>query len=159
MVSPPAIAMLNSPSCHGYFIGLVELVKITTDDWRSLSVACCFTSCRTAHPSNVRDTGTTILPALFTCGIGIQLIIERLKGPWSRGLLLYLIAVDGIYGLISHHPYQYTYYNALVGGTQGAFRRFETDYWLTCYKEVMEEHINASPTQYPEIHVLRNYSV
>jgi hypothetical protein len=36
------------------------------------------------------------------------------------------------------HPYEYTYYNTFVGGTGGAYRSYETDYWLTCYKESLE---------------------
>ena len=27
---------------------------------------------------------------------------------------------------------------AFVGGTGGVFRHYETDYWLTCYKEAVE---------------------
>jgi hypothetical protein len=41
-------------------------------------------------------------------------------------------------GIIRLHPYEYTYFNSLIGGTAGAFRRYETDYWLTCYKESVE---------------------
>ncbi len=26
-----------------------------------------------------------------------------------------------------------------IGGTAGAFRHYETDYWLTCYKEAVEQ--------------------
>ncbi|MEO5887536.1 MAG: hypothetical protein ABIQ77_07725, partial [Anaerolineales bacterium] len=37
------------------------------------------------------------------------------------------------------HPYEYTYYNLLVGGTSHVFRNYETDYWLTCYKESVEQ--------------------
>ena len=33
------------------------------------------------------------------------------------------------------HPYEYIYYNGLVGGVQGAFRRYELDYWGTSYRE------------------------
>jgi hypothetical protein len=33
------------------------------------------------------------------------------------------------------HPYEYIYYNRLVGGVQGAFRRFELDYWGISYRE------------------------
>ena len=36
------------------------------------------------------------------------------------------------------HPYEYTYYNTFIGGTDGAFRNYETDYWLTCYKDAVE---------------------
>ena len=42
-------------------------------------------------------------------------------------------------GIVQLHPYEYTYYNSLVGGTSGAFRQYETDYWLTCYKEAVEQ--------------------
>ena len=42
------------------------------------------------------------------------------------------------------HPYEYAYYNSFVRGTDGAFRNYETDYWLTCYKEALEE-LNSSP--------------
>ena len=52
-------------------------------------------------------------------------------------LILVILVLPGIIGIISLHPYPYTYYNALVGGTGGAFRRFDTDFWLTCYKETM----------------------
>jgi len=34
------------------------------------------------------------------------------------------------------HPYQYIYYNSFVGGVDGAFRRFELDYWLTSMHEL-----------------------
>jgi hypothetical protein len=49
-----------------------------------------------------------------------------------------ILLLPGIVGFVQLHPYQYTYYNSFVGGTNGAFRRYETDYWLTCYKESVE---------------------
>lgn len=33
------------------------------------------------------------------------------------------------------HPYEYVYFNALVGGLQGAFEKYETDYWGKTQKE------------------------
>ena len=33
------------------------------------------------------------------------------------------------------HPYEYVYFNQLIGGTRGAEERFETDYWATSYRE------------------------
>lgn len=48
-----------------------------------------------------------------------------------------LILAPGIFALVRLHPYPYTYYNAFIGGVGGAFRRYETDYWLTCYKETL----------------------
>jgi hypothetical protein len=39
--------------------------------------------------------------------------------------------------MIRLHPYEYTYYNSFIGGTGAAFRSYETDYWLTCYKDAV----------------------
>jgi len=49
------------------------------------------------------------------------------------------LLAPGIYGFIQLHPYEYTYYNSFAGGTNGAFRKYETEYWLTCYKEAVEQ--------------------
>ncbi len=50
-----------------------------------------------------------------------------------------LIFLPAIYSSIQLHPYQYAYYNTFIGGTSGAFRTYETEYWLTCYKEAIEQ--------------------
>jgi hypothetical protein len=52
------------------------------------------------------------------------------------------------------HPYEYAYYNSLVGGTGGAFRVYETDYWLTCYKEAVEQ-FNGFATRPANLYVHR----
>ena len=49
-----------------------------------------------------------------------------------------LTLLPGLLGIFQLHPYEYTYYNIFVGGTGGAYRSYETDYWLTCYKESLE---------------------
>jgi len=48
------------------------------------------------------------------------------------------LLLPGLLGIVRLHPYEYTYFNSMIGGTGGAFRRYETDYWLTCYKESVE---------------------
>jgi len=40
--------------------------------------------------------------------------------------------------MIKLHPYQYIYYNELVGGLKGAYGQYETDYWGKAYKEATE---------------------
>jgi hypothetical protein len=156
---------LTIPVLALFLIGmLATLVKILNRqiDWRSFSVVLLpfflyifYVALLTPPMYDGYRHSLFILPVLFVlAGMGLQLILEHLNRPWSRGLLVFLVAFTGIYALITHHPYQYTYYNVLVGGTQGAFRRFETDSWLTCYKEVMEEYINPNPVQYAAIHVI-----
>jgi hypothetical protein len=80
-----------------------------------------------------------ILPPVFiVIGMAFQAGYELIKQKWLQVLLTCLLVIPGIYGMISIHPYQYTYYNAIVGGVSGANRIYETDYWLTCYKETFE---------------------
>jgi hypothetical protein len=87
-----------------------------------------------------------ILPPLFVfAALALQALFERLRRPWAAGLALAIVLLPGIIALLSLHPYQYTYYNALAGGTGGAFRRYETDYWLTCYRELMNELNGSAP--------------
>ena len=57
---------------------------------------------------------------------------------WLR-LIFLLLILPGITSNKDLHPYEYAYYNSFVGGTGGAFRTYETDYWLTCYKEAVEQ--------------------
>jgi len=81
-----------------------------------------------------------ILPPLFVfIGFMFEFLHNYLKPAWLRAGLGFLLILPGMYGIIQLHPYQYIYYNSIVGGTSGAFRRYETDYWLTCYKESVEE--------------------
>ena len=87
-----------------------------------------------------------ILPPVFVfIALAFQALFERLRRPWVSGLLLAGTLLPGLIGLASLHPYQYTYYNTLAGGTGGAFRRYETDYWLTCYRELMSELNQTAP--------------
>ncbi len=80
-----------------------------------------------------------ILPPLFIfAGFAFDKIFELVKSRWAVGLLTSLFLLPGILGFIQLHPYEYAYYNSLTSGVGGAFRTYETDYWLTCYKEAVE---------------------
>lgn len=56
-----------------------------------------------------------------------------------------ILLLPGLLAMPKLHPYEYTYYNSFIGGTRGAFRQYETDYWLTCYKETMQEFNQITP--------------
>jgi hypothetical protein len=80
-----------------------------------------------------------ILPPLFIfTGFTFEKIFEFIKSQWAVGALTFLLLMPSIYASFQLHPYEYTYYNSFTGGTSGAFRTYETDYWLTCYKEAVE---------------------
>jgi hypothetical protein len=41
--------------------------------------------------------------------------------------------------LVELHPYEYLYYNPLVGGLQGASGRYATDYWVNIMPEAVQD--------------------
>lgn len=51
--------------------------------------------------------------------------------------ILGLALIPGLLSILRLHPYEYTYYNALIGGVEGANGRYELDYWCTAYREAM----------------------
>jgi hypothetical protein len=87
-----------------------------------------------------------MLPPVFLfAGLGMQEIIKRINLQWLRYGFAALILLPAIYHGITLHPYQYAYYNSYIGGTDSAFREYETDYWLTCYKEAVEDFNEVAP--------------
>jgi hypothetical protein len=79
-----------------------------------------------------------ILPPIFIfTAFTLEALIDHLPS-WLYAGLIFLFLVPAILGIARLHPYEYTYYNSFVGGTNGIFRQYETDYWLTCYKEAVE---------------------
>ena len=96
-----------------------------------------------------------ILPPIFIfAGIAFDFLTEHIAISWLRAGLILILIAPGIAGIIQLHPYEYTYYNSFVGGTSGVFRRYETDYWLTCYKEAIET-LNQSVSDPANLYVHR----
>jgi hypothetical protein len=80
-----------------------------------------------------------ILPPVFIfIGLAFDFLFDHIASSWLRAGLILLMIAPGIAAIIQLHPYEYTYYNSFIGGTSRAFRNYETDYWLTCYKEAVE---------------------
>jgi hypothetical protein len=91
-----------------------------------------------------------VLPPVFVLtAAGAQSVLRLLPVTWLRPALASALILPGLVGIIRLHPYEYTYFNSMIGGTGGAFRRYETDYWLTCYKESVERlaDIASSPSR------------
>jgi 4-amino-4-deoxy-L-arabinose transferase-like glycosyltransferase len=80
-----------------------------------------------------------ILPPVFLfAGFAFEKLFSWFHSRWVNIALLAAILLPAVFGIVQLHPYQYTYYNTFIGGMGGAFRKFETDYWLTCYKQAIE---------------------
>lgn len=61
---------------------------------------------------------------LVTAGAGVAIAAALI---WNAAILVRL------------HPYQYLYYNTLVGGLESAVRRYVTDYWVNIMPEAVHQ--------------------
>ena len=50
-------------------------------------------------------------------------------------LVLAAGVISTVYQAVQLHPYEYIYYNSLVGGLPGAYKDYETEYWSTAFSE------------------------
>jgi hypothetical protein len=87
-----------------------------------------------------------ILPPIFIfAGLTFEFLfelmhrIQLIQPLWLYAGFILVILLPGALGIFRLHPYEYSYYNSFIGGTDGAFRKYETDYWLTCYKEAVQQ--------------------
>jgi 4-amino-4-deoxy-L-arabinose transferase-like glycosyltransferase len=82
-----------------------------------------------------------VLPSMaLLCGLGAAWILGRTarRGRlFASGLLVLALAVP-LRDLVLLHPYQSSYFNALVGGVDEAWRSYDTDYWASSYREAMQ---------------------
>lgn len=97
-------------------------------------------------------------PAFALAAAGMDWLFARMQSPTWRVSVAAVALLPGLAGIWALHPYEYAYFNSLVGGTQGAFRHYETDYWLTCYKEAVER-FNGTVTDPARLFVHREAEV
>jgi tetratricopeptide (TPR) repeat protein len=54
---------------------------------------------------------------------------------WGIIVLIVVLSIHPLKFMIKNHPYEYLYYNQLVGGLRGAYSNFETDYYYISQTE------------------------
>ncbi len=83
-----------------------------------------------------------VLPPLAVlAGIGFDAALNTLSprrwlATGATGVLA-LVLLWNATVLVRLHPYEYMFYNPLVGGLQGADRRYEMDYWVNMMPEAV----------------------
>jgi 4-amino-4-deoxy-L-arabinose transferase-like glycosyltransferase len=85
-------------------------------------------------------------PLFILAAIALELVFKKLTPTWVRLLIIAIIALPGVYAAAKLYPYQYVYYNSLVGGTAGARDRFEMDYWRTSMREAAVKLNEIAPS-------------
>jgi len=83
-----------------------------------------------------------VLPGLAVlAGIGAGRLLHHLQRPVAKAIAGVAIVIGlllPVPDMVRIHPYQYAWYNELVGGPSGAGGRYESDYWLLSYREAAE---------------------
>lgn len=86
---------------------------------------------------------TFIVPPLAAlAGFGFDALLRqtaprRILGLATAGALVAAFAWNASL-LVRLHPHQYLFFNPLVGGLEGATRRYDTDYWVNIMPEAVE---------------------
>jgi hypothetical protein len=86
---------------------------------------------------NIRQLHFVLVPMFLVAAIGLDGLMAAVRRRWAQALLLGLVLLPGVAGIVRLHPYEYTYFNALAGGTAGAEGEYGLDYWCTSYREAM----------------------
>jgi len=125
-------------SQQGYFVSLVLILT-----WLVILVAYVLLR-RPAMYDGFRHFLFILPPIFIFIGLAFEFLFEKISyrpinTSWLRACTLIILLAPGFSGIFQLHPYEYTYYNSFIGGTSGAFRQYETDYWLTCYKDAVEQ--------------------
>jgi hypothetical protein len=86
-----------------------------------------------------------VIPALATlAGIGLDAaataLATRGRLAASGGLAIVTASLlSGAVTLVRLHPYEYLFYNTVVGGLEGASRRYDLDYWFSSMPEALNQ--------------------
>jgi len=80
-----------------------------------------------------------ILPSLFVfAAIGFEKLTKILTKRFTLNAIFLILLLPGIIVGIWLDPYEYVYYNALVGWTGNIERKYEADYWNTSFCEAAQ---------------------
>ncbi len=96
-------------------------------------------------------------------GIGLDWLVREIavaSRRFAAGAIaaIALVLIWNAAILVALHPYQYLYYNPLVGGLEGASRLYVTDYWVNIMPEAVDD-LEAYIGHLDETKPGRNYRV
>ena len=114
--------------------------------WGVLLLACFFplayiTIKQPAVHNGIRHLLFVLPTAAIIMAVGFVAITDYLKQTPLRLIMnivfsLYLAYAASL--LVRLHPYQYVYFNSIVGGSAGALGQYETEYWYTSTGEAVD---------------------
>jgi len=143
---PKLLALTLTEPVWPLFAAGIIIAARSKKDWKSLSLIFLWFIVpllyvvikRPPLSDNFRHFLFIIPPIFLFAGLAFNALEGWLRPRWAVVLIGAILLAPGIVAIQQLHPYEYTYYNSLVGGTNQVNRLYETDYWLTCYKESTE---------------------
>jgi hypothetical protein len=105
--------------------------------------------------SGLRHFLFVLPPVAVLAGVGFDAALTWIE---ARRRVLAMAAYAGLAAwliwpasvLVRLHPYEYLYFNPLVGGLQGAALRYDTDYWVNVMHEMvveLENYLDREPAR------------
>jgi hypothetical protein len=89
--------------------------------------------------NGIRHFTFVVPPLAVLAALGLDGLLSRIR---TRRISMLLVTtallgtgLDNLLLLVRLHPYQYVAYNQLIGGTAGAYERYELDYWSDAARE------------------------
>jgi hypothetical protein len=106
----------------------------------------------------------------FISALGIMAIVEFFQHTKRRLIrigIVILILINVLVisrQIVTLHPYQYIFFNSLVGGLQGAYKKYDTEYWGASYSEAInwfKDNIATDKNKLYGIHIvgIKRYKV
>ncbi len=94
-------------------------------------------------------------PLILLIALGWETVLRLAEAngkKWAAGLLFILLLIEPAGWMLRNHPHLYVYFNSLTGGLNGAFGRYETDYWGNCLRPAAEwlaaHHAEKNPNRF-----------
>lgn len=83
----------------------------------------------------------TYMPMVVASGLGFNALVEIFKNRYAKialNILPFILLLPPFLHIVKNHPYEYVYFNELVGGVKGAYGDYELDYYYHSTREASE---------------------
>ena len=146
LISNPIVALLGALL---FCVFLYYIIKKENVKWTLLSVVlfmAIFPVIYIIYKQSVVYSGWRHIlfvypPLVVLAAIGWEALIRMVKpqaGKIAVGVVIGAMCLVPLSWMLANHPYQYIYFNELVGGSKKAYKDYVTDYWQISIKEASE---------------------
>lgn len=100
----------------------------------------------------IRHLMFVFTPLAICVGLLVHKLLKTLPYKQIAATILFIAMSTPLYKMAALHPYEYIFYNALIGGTEGAQGSYETDYWGLSNRAAVEALVEHLENEDPNFH-------